>query len=211
MSHELAVLLRPSGSHCGLRFHYYDVEAHAERGAYVLHHLRAGVTKYEAVCPNDWVPFPLRVNALLARQAHDLCSLIAYEQKSFDYGFNSAPNIALDLRTGAAPPGAEFTCTTLLVALLRSAQLPLIDLSTWPPASQRPADLARLRALFPLLYVGLDAAAMERRAGEARRVTPVQLAAATLVGLRATYQDVEKRVPEVEEMLAEWRTPGGWS
>lgn len=70
-----------------------------------------------------------------------VCRRIArrYESgKSVPYGL-TPPNDAIDALTGQyllGPDDTGLTCATFVLAIFQSAELPLIDLKSWPPADQ---------------------------------------------------------------------------
>jgi hypothetical protein len=118
-----------------------------------------------------------------ARNLAALCELVASTGEPIAYALREDPEALFDEHTGrlTLPNGKGLSCSTFVMALFRSARLPLLDTTDWP--LDRPGDRAFQELVVHILErTGADpdhVAAVRTELGCAR-IRPEEVAGAAL-------------------------------
>jgi hypothetical protein len=118
-----------------------------------------------------------------ARNLAALCELIAATGEPIAYALRDDPEALFDEHTGrlTLPNGKGLSCSTFVLALFRSARLPLVDTTDWP--TDRPGDRAFQELLVHILeHTGAspDHVAAVRTEIGCARIRPEEVAGAAL-------------------------------
>jgi hypothetical protein len=163
--------------------------------------------------PSAVVTLPLDplVDETLQVLAGRVARRYAHRRSSLFYGFGE-PSSTFEMRTGqSTDPEAAFTCTTFVLALLRSVGVELIDVARWRVPTED--DLRWQREIGEKLLAWIEAqvhgdlvrtrAQIERSRG-ARRYRPVDVAGAALLAVEtwpAGAEQVDPRARALDAML----------
>jgi hypothetical protein len=121
-----------------------------------------------------------------ARNLAALCEMIAATGEPIAYALRDDPEALFDEHTGrlTLPTGKGLSCSTFVLALFRSARLPLVDTTDWP--LDRPGDRAFQELVVSILErtgASPDHVAAVRVEIGCARIRPEEVAGAALLSV----------------------------